>query len=107
MYVNPLLSKLSQIISDIYPRVSCQLSVVSCQLSVVSCQLSVVSCQLSLRNIKPQTTQTAYLLSQGGLHRPKLTRHDMLRFYDRFLECHLTATCQGLSFTTLKEVLQF
>ena len=27
------------------------------------------------------------------LRRPKLTRHDMLRFYDRFLECHLTATC--------------
>ena len=23
----------------------------------------------------------------------KLTRHDMLRFYYRFLECHLTATC--------------
>jgi len=42
---------------------------------------------------KPQTTQTAYLLSKGGLRRPKLTRHDMLRFYDRFLECHLTATC--------------
>ena len=37
--------------------------------------------------------QTAYLLSQGGLRRPKLTRHDMLRFYDRFLKCHLTATC--------------
>ena len=32
-----------------------------------------------------QTIQTAYLLSQGGLCRPKLTRHDMLRFYDRLL----------------------
>ena len=32
------------------------------------------------------------LLSQGGLCRPKLTRHDMLRFYVRFLECHLTVT---------------
>ena len=32
-----------------------------------------------------QTTQTAYLISQGGLRRPKLTRHDMLRFYDRLL----------------------
>ena len=32
----------------------------------------------------PQTTQTAYLLSQGVLRRPKLTRHDMLRFNDRF-----------------------
>ena len=43
----------------------------------------------------PQTTQTAYLLSQSGLRRPKLTltRHNMLHFYDRFLECHLTATC--------------
>ena len=39
-----------------------------------------------------QTTQTAYLLSQGGLRRPKFTQHNMLRFYDRFLECHLTAT---------------
>ena len=28
------------------------------------------------------STQTAYLLSQGGLRRPKLTRHDMLRFND-------------------------
>jgi len=41
----------------------------------------------------PQTLQTAYLPSQGGLRRPKLTRHDMLRSYYRFLECHLTATC--------------
>ena len=30
-----------------------------------------------------QTTQTAYLLSQRGLRRPKLTRRDMLRFYNR------------------------
>ena len=43
--------------------------------------------------VRPQTTQTAYLLSQGGLRRPKLTRHDMLRFHDRFLECFFTATC--------------
>ncbi len=43
--------------------------------------------------VRPQTAQTAYLLSQGGLRRPKLTRHDMLRFNDRFLECLLTATC--------------
>ena len=37
---------------------------------------------------------------------------DLARFYDRFLECHLTATCwiiliQGLNFTTFKEILQF
>ena len=36
------------------------------------------------RNVNPQTSQTAYLLSQGGLRRPKLTRHDKLCFYDRF-----------------------
>ena len=42
--------------------------------------------------------QTIYLLSQGGLRRPKLTRHDMLRFYDRFLECHFTAT--SIEYTT-------
>jgi len=28
------------------------------------------------------STPTAYLLSQGGLRSPKLTRHDMLRFND-------------------------
>ena len=61
---------------------------------------------------RPQTKQTIYLLSHGGLRRPKLTRYDMLRFYDRVLECHLTATCmniipnQELSFTTFKEKLQ-
>ena len=44
-------------------------------------------------NIFHRHTQTAYLRSQGGLRRSKMTRHDMLRFYDRFLECCLTATC--------------
>jgi len=31
--------------------------------------------------IYAQTTLPAYLLLQGELRRPKLTRHDMLRFY--------------------------
>ena len=47
----------------------------------------------AFNGIVSETIQTAYLLSQDGLCRPKLTRHDMLRFFDRLLECHLTATC--------------
>ena len=50
-------------------------------------------CYLCKYVSQAQTTQTAHLLSQGGLHRPELTRRDMLCFYDMFLECHLTATC--------------
>ena len=38
------------------------------------------SVQCTMFIIDTQTTQTAYLLSQGGLRRPKLTWHDMLRF---------------------------
>ena len=70
---------------------------------------------------RPQTSQTAYLLSQGGLRRPKLTRqgglrrlkltrHDMLGFYvydsfSRPLVEHNTHS--GLSFTIFKVILQF
>ena len=62
----------------------------------------------------PQTTQTGYLISQGGLQRPKLTltRHDMLRFTIGFRvpsHGHLLQIIpiKGLNFTTFKEILQF
>ena len=62
---------------------------------------------------QPQTTQTAYLLSQGGLRSSKLTQHDMLRFLRQVFRVpshgHLLniIPIQGLSFTTFKEILQF
>ena len=66
-------------------------------------------CKQNLTNIilyiKNQQRPIIYI-SQGGLRRPKLTRHDMLCVYIRFLECHLTATCwipiQGKFFNFLK-----
>ena len=67
--------------------------------------------QFSFYYYTAETIQTAYLLSHGGLLRPKLTRHYRLHFYDRFLEYHghllNIIPIPGLSFTTFKEMLQF
>ena len=63
---------------------------------------------LSILNCTVQTKQTAYPLSQGGLRRPKLTRHDMLRFYDRFFQSAISRplvkynTLSGVKFYNFK-----
>ena len=54
-------------------------------------QAYTVQCTVQLYWLAAQTKQTAYLLSQDGLRRPIVDPARHATFYDRFLECHLTA----------------
>ena len=68
---------------------------------------------IDFRDFAPQTTQTAYLQSQGGLRRPIVDPARHATFLRKVFRVpshgHLLhiIPIQALSFTTFKEILQF
>ena len=68
---------------------------------------------MNISYVLSQTTQTAYLLSQGGLRKPIVdpARHATFLRLDFSVPSHGNLLhiipIQGLSFTTFKEILQF